>query len=131
MQSTATWHSAIDLSMHSTCWPPCLSQGFQATFLLARIFKILPQVLCSQTLLNDSLSLFFLEVTQFSYILYSDLYLLWVLQNLFALFYQLIECWSSVVISWTRLVELVSWQGLYPWINGSFLLYSLKPQPKL
>jgi len=62
--------------MHSTGWPPCLSQGFQATFLLARIFKILPQVLCSQTLLNDSLSLFFLEVTQFSYILHSDLYLL-------------------------------------------------------
>jgi len=38
------------------------------------------------------------------YILYCDL--LSVLQNLFALLYQLIECWSSSAISWTRLVEL-------------------------
>jgi len=34
-----------------------------------------------------------------------------VLQNLLALFYQVIECWSSFAISWTRLVELVKCMG--------------------
>jgi len=32
-----------------------------------------------------------------------------VLQNLFALFYRLIACWSSFAISWTRLLDMVLW----------------------
>jgi len=49
-----------------------------------------------------------------------------VLQNLFAIFYQLTEC-CSFAISWTRFVELVTWHGLYPWVSGSSLPYNLKP----
>jgi len=42
-------------------------------------------------------------------------------------FYQLIECWSSFAASYTRMVKLVTWQGLYPWISRSSLPYNLKP----
>jgi len=41
-------------------------------------------------------------------------------QNLFSLFYQLIECWSSFAIGWIRLVELVTRQRLYPWIRDAY-----------
>jgi len=58
------------------------------------------------------------------YTLYYDI--LSVLQNLFAIFYQLTEC-CSFAISWTRFVELVTWHGLYPWVSGSSLPYNLKP----
>jgi len=33
--------------------------------------------------------------------------------------------WSSYAISWTRMVKLVTWQGLYPWISESSLPYNL------
>jgi len=56
-----------------------------------------------------------LEATEVYFILHYDL--LSVLQNLFGLFYRLIACWSSFSISWTRSLDMVTWQGLYHWMD--------------
>jgi len=37
------------------------------------------------------------------------------------------HCWSYFFISWTQLVELVTWQRWYIWINASSLSRDLKP----
>jgi len=56
--AACTWGTTPEPSlMRSTCWPPWAISVFKLHLLLVRILNILPQVLCSQPLLKDSLSL--------------------------------------------------------------------------
>jgi len=106
----------------SSCWSPVVYFSVEAAFVLVRILNILPQVLYSSVFAERQVM--FVLFASYIVLLY---FLLLVLQNLFILFYQLIECCRSLAISWTRLVEFVTWQRLHPWISGSSLPYNPKP----